>query len=48
MFIFVSQTLVTLLNIIDYAEKFNVEGAVLFVDFSKAFDSLEWDFMYES
>ena len=35
-------------DIIDHAEKFNVEGAVLFVDFSKAFDSLEWDFMYES
>ena len=33
-------------DIIDYSEKFNVEGAILFLDFSKAFDSLEWDFMY--
>jgi hypothetical protein len=35
-------------DIIDYADKFNVEGAILFLDFSKAFDSLEWEFMYLS
>ena len=35
-------------DIIDYSEKFNISGAILFIDFSKAFDSLEWDFMYES
>jgi hypothetical protein len=35
-------------HIIDYADKFNVEGANLFLDFSKAFDSLEWEFMYLS
>ena len=26
-------------DIIDYADKFNIEGAILFLDFSKAFDS---------
>ena len=35
-------------DIIHYADKFNVEGAILFLDFSKAFDSLEWEFMYLS
>ena len=35
-------------DIIYYADKFNVEGAILFLDFSKAFDSLEWKFMYLS
>ena len=35
-------------DIIDYADTFNVEGAILFLDFSKAFDSLEWEFMYLS
>ena len=35
-------------DIIDYADKFNVEGPILFLDFSKAFDSLEWEFMYLS
>ena len=27
--------------------KFNIEGAILFLDFTKAFDSLEWSFMTE-
>ena len=35
-------------DIIDYADKFNIEGAILFLDFSKAFDSLEWEFMHQS
>ena len=35
-------------DIIDYSERFNIEGAVLFLDFSKAFDSLEWIFMTET
>ena len=30
---------------IDHSEKFNIEGAILFLDFTKAFDSLEWSFM---
>ena len=32
----------------DYSEQFKADGSVLFLDFSKAFDSLEWDFMFES
>jgi hypothetical protein len=32
---------------IDHSEKFNIEGAILFLDFTKAFDSLEWSFMTE-
>ena len=35
-------------DIIEYADKFNVEGAILFLDFWKAFDYLEWEFMYLS
>ena len=35
-------------DIIDHAEYFNIEWALLFIDFSKAFDSLEWPFMYET
>ena len=33
-------------DIIDYSEQFKVDGALLFLDFSKAFDSLEWEFMF--
>lgn len=35
-------------DVIDYCEKFNVDGAILFLDFTKAFDSLEWDFLFET
>jgi muramoyltetrapeptide carboxypeptidase LdcA involved in peptidoglycan recycling len=32
-------------DIIDYSNIYKIEGAIIFLDFSKAFDSLEWDFM---
>jgi hypothetical protein len=33
-------------DIIDYADLYKIEGAIIFIDFSKAFDSLDWDFMF--
>lgn len=35
-------------DIIDYADRFSVEGVILFIDFSKAFDTLNWKFMYQT
>jgi hypothetical protein len=35
-------------DIIDYADTFIVDGTILFLYFSKVFDSLEWEFMYLS
>ena len=35
-------------DIIDYAEKFEVNGAILFLDFAKAFDTVEWDYMFKT
>ena len=32
-------------NIIDYASQKNIPGLLLFIDFEKAFDSLEWSFI---
>ena len=32
-------------SVIDYAEKQNIPGLLLFVDFEKAFDTLEWTFI---
>ena len=32
-------------DVIDYTESYNIEGAIVFIDFTKAFDSLEWNFM---
>ena len=33
-------------DIIDYTDALDIEGAVLFLDFKKAFDTVEWDFMH--
>ena len=33
-------------DVIDYADTYKIEGAIIFVDFTKAFDSLEWEFMF--
>jgi hypothetical protein len=38
-------SLASIIDIIDFAESYNVEGAIVFVDFKKAFDSLEWTFI---
>jgi hypothetical protein len=32
-------------DVIDHSKKFNIEGAILFLDFTKAFVSLEWSFV---
>jgi hypothetical protein len=33
-------------DIIDYADLYKIEGAIIFIDFSTAFDSVECDFMF--
>ena len=32
-------------DVIDHSKMFNIEGAILFLDFTKAFVSLEWSFV---
>ena len=32
-------------DIIDFADSYKIDGAIIFVDFIKAFDTLEWDFI---
>jgi hypothetical protein len=32
-------------DIIDFADSYKIDGAIIFVDFIKAFATLEWDFM---
>jgi hypothetical protein len=34
-------------DILNHSEKYNVGGFMAFLDFKKAFDSLEWNFMFE-
>ncbi len=35
-------------DLIDYADKLNDDSMILFLDFEKAFDTVEWNFMYET
>ena len=32
----------------DFTAKENIPGLLLFIDFQKAFDSVEWEFLFES
>jgi len=31
----------------EYTKTFDIPGILLFIDFEKAFDSLEWNFMFK-
>lgn len=35
-------------DVIDFSEKNNTDSCILFLDFSKAFDTIEWEFMFNS
>ena len=35
-------------DIIDYSEKFQIDSCILYLDFTKAFDTIEWNFMIEA
>ena len=37
----------SILNIMDYTKTYDIPGLLLFIDFEKAFDSLEWNFMFK-
>ena len=41
---FIGENIRLINSVIDYAEKPNFPGLLLFVDFEKAFDTLEWTF----
>ena len=38
-------TIRTVQDLIEYCNKFDNKGVLLFLDFKKAFDSLEWKFL---
>ena len=37
----------SILDIMEYTKTLNIQGILLFIDFEKAFDSLEWNFMFK-
>lgn len=42
---FIGNNIRSVLDIVEYTEKYKIPGLLLFLDFQKAFDSLEWPFM---
>ena len=45
---FIGETACSILDIIDYTEHSVLPGVLLFIDFEKAFDSVEWNFLHAS
>ena len=45
---FIGEVARSILDIIDYTEASKSPGVLLFIDFEKAFDSIEWEFLYKS
>ena len=45
---FIGEVARSILDIIDHTESLKLSGILLFIDFEKAFDSIEWDFLYQS
>ena len=37
----------SILDIMHYTKTYDIPGLLLFIDFEKAFDSLEWNFMFK-
>ena len=42
---FIGYNIRTIQDLIEYCDKFNKKGVLMFLDFKKAFDSLEWTFL---
>lgn len=45
---YMSDTVRTLYDVIEYCKLTNTSGLILTIDFEKAFDSLEWDFLFKT
>ena len=45
---FIGENIRSIFDILDFSVNENIIGLLLFTDFEKAFDSVEWNFLYES
>ena len=44
---FIGEAIRSIFDIMDFTAKENIPGLLLFIDFQKAFDSVEWEFLIE-
>jgi len=42
---YIGETVRSIFDIMDYTVDENIPGLLIFIDFQKAFDSLEWNFL---
>ena len=42
----IGETVRSIFEIMDLTDKENISGLLIFIDFEKAFDSLEWNFLH--
>ena len=46
--LFIGQNIKQISDILSFAAEQNIEGIATFIDFEKAFDSLEWEFLLKT
>ena len=44
---FIGETIRSIYDIMDYTVEESIPGLLIFIDFEKAFDSVEWDFLFK-
>ena len=44
---YIGETIRSIFDIMDFTLNENILGLMIFIDFHKAFDSLEWDYLYK-
>ena len=44
---FIGEAVRSIIDIMDHTKNTNIAGMLLFIDFEKAFDSLEWNFLFK-
>ena len=42
---FIGEAARSIMDVMDYTKKQNIPGILLFIDFEKAFDSIDWEFI---
>ena len=43
---YIGETVRSIMDIMDFTDKEDIPGLLLFIDFEKTFDSLNWDFLF--